>query len=422
MASFADLVAKRIQQRQQEFVAAFSPDPHSTHERALATGIQDAWHPLLRDPIESRSGSALDMSAAAVDGSRATRAMNSGADWVIAQAHLVGQDGLRLSAADTILVRGEVERPAVDRCASLLMRSLELELALKYAQSGAGRLLLLDGSLYADLPHLLYNLAIPGLGDLPLVVLRQYLDLFTYCQKHDILLLGLAKSTRSTVLARAILDQHALVDGSLPDAADVVDVSAAANAAQETASADALVAMSASAELPTDGEILHRWAKGVGYSTPILLGTVSFGHRRASVLDQPTAVADQFTDGQLSRTERRDVVRRLRQTPAIGSFYIRLAAGDDALRVDALASTFGRDDCSLLDFAYQMVPHETAMPVARLLQRDYGGASVYNAALFVVDREVRLSAQTVDHVYLSILRRELDAHVQYDRSTRRFSS
>jgi hypothetical protein len=139
------------------------------------------------------------------------------------------------------------------------------------------------------------------------------------------------------------------------------------------------------------------------------------------VTQDPAALAEHFGTGQFSAAERRDILHRLLAAPAIGTFYVRLAPGDDALRVDALASAFGAGDQRLLDFSHRLLPHQTAAPLVEHLRGDYGGASVYNAALYVVDHEVRLHAETVDHVYLSVLRRQLDMPVQYDRSTRRFA-
>ncbi len=307
------------------------------------------------------------------------------------------------------------------------MRSLELDLALKFAQSGAGNLLLLDGSLYADLPHLLYGLAIPGREDLPLVVLQGYLDLFACCEARGILLLGLAKSARSTVLGRAILDGAAGV-ALAHDTQAVVPATVTGDAVEGAPGADVAALSPAShvrdstfAGLPTDAEILHRWTSGAGFTRPVLLGTTSFGHRRGPVMNEPASLAKQVTGGQLSAEERREILERLRTAPAIGTFYARLAPGDDALRVDALAGAFGRSDQHLLDFSHRVLPCEAALPLVRRLLGDYGGASVYNAALYVVDREVRLHAETVDRVYLSVLRRQLDVPVQYDRSTRRFA-
>jgi len=432
MASFTDLVAGRIQQRRQEFLAGFSPKAHGSLEVLLEAGVQTLWHPLVLDSSNAPIKGTPTEPAAAVDGSRAIRALNSGADWIVAQA-------LRLTTADTLLLRGEIERSAVDRCAALLMRSLELDLALKFAQSGACHLLLLDGSLYADLPHLLYSLAVPGREDLPLLVLQRYLDLFACCEERGILLLGLAKSARSTILGRVILDgspprslsgqdlrhrppqamsTNPPMADTLEDASGTEVDGSSPTSSEPGGRASAPVGLPMG--LPTDAELLHRWASGAGFCSPVLLGTASFGHRRGPVTRDPSALAEQFRDGQFSAAERRNILRRLRTAPAIGTFYVRLAPGEDALRVDALASAFDSSDVHLLDFPHRVLPHRAAELLVWRLLSDYGGASVYNAALFVVDREVRLNAETMDRIYLSVLRRQLDVHVQYDRSTQRF--
>lgn len=425
MASFTDLVARHIQQRQQEFLATLSPTPHNRTETILAESVQRFWHPLPQE-AEDAQPEALLASSAAVDGSRATRALNSGADWVIAQALLLGTGGLCLTAADTILLRGDAERPAVDRCAALLMRSLELDLALKYAQSGEGDLLLLDGSLYAELPHLLYPLAVRGQEQLPLQVLQRYLDLFECCQERGITLLGVSKSARSKALAQAILltshtDSQIALAGNNADtvagdaSADVAHVSLSQAPRRFAHDFDEMMQ-----QAPTDAEILHRWTAGAGFSDPILLGTASFGHRRERVQNDPQLLAEQFSGGSLSETECRAILGRLRTAPAIGTFYIRLAPGDDVLRIDAPANIYGRADSHLLDFPHEMLPYQDAEALVGHLRRGYGGPNVYNAALYIVDREVRLHAQTVDHLYLSLLRRQLGIPIQFDRSTRRF--
>jgi hypothetical protein len=427
MASFTDLIAERLHFRREEFLAGLSSEPDNEVEQLLATGIQAHWHPF--EPEHTRN---LDQSispAAAIDGSRAIRALSGGADWVIAQALLIRPNGLRNSVVDTRLLRGEIERPTVDRCAALLMRSLELDLALKFVESGDGHTLILDGSLYADLPYLLYRLAIRGYEDLPLKVLEQYLDLFDLCQKHRVLLLGISKSARSAVLGHALLDGNRSLVSSIPQQPEGTSRPLEADVQEdiEIFRGDSVNGKnqrrgmrSGMNGLPTDGELMHRWTKGAGLTDPVLLGSSSFGRAGAIADEKLTARIQQaLLESQLSPDLQR-VLDRLSNASAIGTFYIRLAPGDDALRVDALASTFGRDDLRLLGFARTLVPYTTALPLVQHLLGEYGGLSVYNAALYVVDKEVRLHAATVDHIYLSVLRRQLGQLVQYDRSTRRF--
>ncbi len=422
MASFTDLIADRILQRLDEFKDSITNAPKNDFERELAEGIRTHWH-RLDCVLPAGTPQVSNGPAAAVDGSQAIRALNTGADWIIAQALLVGPGGLRLSDAETFLLRGEILRPSIDRCAALLMRNLELELALKYVQSGAGELLLLDGSLYADLPHLLYPLDIPNYEDLPLLVLKAYLDLFEQCQQRGVLLVGIAKSVRSVALGRAISDGHLAPQLARHVNADVVEGATMGSAPAADAISIPVKRKKGRAGwngLPRDSELLYRWAEGAGLTDPVLLETASFESYKAEELSKPSSLAEQFESALLTPGDQREILNRLLGVPAIGTVYLRPTAGDDALRVDALAGNLGREDLRLFGFVHEWAPYKTALPLVGRLLGDYGGLNVYNAALYVVDQEVRLHTQTVDHVYLSVLRRLLDYPIQYDRSTRRF--
>ncbi len=72
---------------------------HTNRDGVLAAGIQAHWYSLLLEEV----GDARHQKpqAGAVDGSRATRALSIGVDWVNAQALPLGPNGLRQSAVDT---------------------------------------------------------------------------------------------------------------------------------------------------------------------------------------------------------------------------------------------------------------------------------------------------------------------------------
>jgi len=422
MASFTDLVADRILQRLDEFKDSVVNTPKNDVERELAKGVRTHWHTLDR-VYPTGTTQVSNRPAAAVDGSRAGRALNCGADWIIAQALLVGPGGMHLSDAETVLLRGEILQLSIDRCAAMLMRNLELGLALKYVESGAGDLLLLDGSLYADLPHLLYPLDIPNYEDLPLLVLQAYLDLFEQCQQRGVLLVGIAKSARSVALGRAMLDGRLALQSTWQLSADGVEGATMRSALAADAISLPTKRRKGNAGwngLPRDSELLYRWTEGAGLTDPVLLGSASFASYKAEELSNPSSLAEQFESALLTPGDQQQVLNRLLDAPAIGTVYLRPTAGDDALRVDVLAGSLGREDLRLFSLVHEWAPYKAALPVVERLLGDYGGLNVYNAALYVVDQEVRLHAQTVDHVYLSVLRRLLDYPVQYDRSTRRF--
>ena len=71
---------------------------------------------------------------------------------------------------------------------------------------------------------------------------------------------------------------------------------------------------------------------------------------------------------------------------------------------------------------FRFVNPEIVEPVVQQLSSAWGGTDVYNALLYVVDKEVRLASATMDKVYRSVLAREFGTPINYDRNTRRFFS
>jgi hypothetical protein len=288
------------------------------------------------------------------------------------------------------------------------MRSVELRLALDHLGRMAGQTLVLDGSLYSTLPHLLYPLqALRAQGrcsddaDLPIRLLETYLDLFDACRKQDVLLLGISKTTQDRVLT------HSLIH--LPDDLDRISIDMAEHLELEPDS-----------RVPPDAEALSRWSTGPGFSTPVLLGMYSFGRFREKLLSDTEGIAESFAGcSAYSRPRLLSIVERLQRAPAIATFHVRFDEGDDCIRVDVPAYALGSED-TLLDLSSGVGPIEPIEPILRLLQASYGGPSVYNAPLYAVDKQVRLSNDVVDGAFLSILRSVVQPDIRYNRSARRF--
>ena len=103
-------------------------------------------------------------------------------------------------------------------------------------------------------------------------------------------------------------------------------------------------------------------------------------------------------------------------------FHLIPSKFEQPLRIDIPASCLGLRDKILDVSPYRFLRPELVYPVVQQLVEDWGGTDVYNALLYVVDREVRLEKGVVDRVYRSVLGRELDVPIMYDRNTRRFYS
>ncbi len=389
MANYADKFAREIQARKHQLERFLSPEAHDEVEWKLKEGIDGYWHPLPEElpPREARA-------EYAVDGSTATRDFSNSASMIITQAFILGP-GLAEPSLSVRFLRGNTARPILERYRSLLMRFQELRAALENLERMAGGILYLDGSLYAPLPHLLYPLQKEGEENLPLQLLKAHLDLLEGCREKDILLLALSKTSRDSFLGSTILN--------LPPREKTIPRQAK------------LRAVGLAPHVPPDVEILARWTRGRGFSTPILLGVHSLGHRREDFLSSLGRLAQPFPN----RQEAERTLLRLRMAPAIAAFHVRLAPGEDTLRVDVPASLLNLPD-RIEDFYARVIEPEWIHKMLRILVDGHGGHQVYNAALYVADKEVRLSREAVDGPYLSILRSLTGQRLEYDRSTRRF--
>ena len=351
------------------------PEAQSEAEDQWAAAARDRWYAL---PAVAQDRSLLY----AVDGSGHVAALNSGFYVVVAQSFLAGPTDAD-TVAEVDLEIADARRSATDVASlrDLMMRRLESQVALAAArriERPQESVLLLDGSLYAELTHLslsygwgvTFGLGLNG-GRSPAtqpgrveLTLEDYVYLSRWSAEQDLLVMGVAKTTRAQFMAR-LLEQDGLPTEE---------------------------------GRPSDPELLYRWLTGTGYSHPILLGAAEPGDLPL----QPEAE------------------ELLAQCPAMVSCYVRPAPNDDPLRIDVPASAVGRAE-SFPAVEQAWVPDPRAIePIVALVLALYGGHTVHNAPLYKVDRKVRLSRRTVEQVYLPVLERVANVPLSVDRSRRRF--
>lgn len=325
--------------------------------------VLEHWHPLPERLTNNRRP------AYAVDGSSRRANLANGSTVFVAQALLMGED-LRQPITDLEILPGTVRAQTMDRFADLMRQSLEIGLAREFAaRIPDGSILYLDGALYGTLPQL-YPLraeGIPENRDFASILLEDYRDLFSVCERRDIQLISIAKTNRQALFSKILQKRMGRRNGDIQEISD-----------------------SALFDELTD--------RRVGFSTPIVLGTYSFSEGSATVVIENEGVKDE---------------------PAIVSFFVRLADLDDALRIDLPASCVGRKE-RIADLEVDLLDAETVVPVVQLLQSDYGGLQVYNALAYVTDLEVRLTKQKMYDIYLPMIAEVLGEEIRIDRSERRF--
>lgn len=318
----------------------------------------------------------------------------------MSHALLERADG-EVTDTEVIFRRSNLSDPILDRYSDLLLRHMELKVALDHLDDLADGILYLDGSLYAELPHLLYPLRVQTAVDLPLRILEMYLELWQRSRELNLMVVGIAKTSRGSLLSNTFLN--------LPADSDTVPVDV-----------DDDEMRLGGENLPTDAEILYRWTEGAGFTTPILVGMQSFGHRKRQLLGAQSALIREYERHGVDVDRTNDILERVLDEAAIAAWYVRFNAGEDPLRVEVPMTVLSDETSAISDFYSRILSSESARQVLGYLSASHGGLSVYNAPLYTADRKVRLRRRVVDTKYLSIVRHVVDKPVDYDRSLRRF--
>jgi len=174
-----------------------------------------------------------------------------------------------------------------------------------------------------------------------------------------------------------------------------------------------------------DVELLYRWKHGEeGFTTPLLLGEYAFVNEVRAMHDEPEKYRKRFFGSipQELQDWGTEIIKQVPLAPAIIMFHLIPSKNEQPLRIDIPASCLGLNDKIMDVSPFRFVKPELVEPVIQQLTAAWGGTDVYNALLYVVDKEVRLERATMDKVYRSILAREFDTPINYDRNTRRFFS
>lgn len=404
MADFLDTLTAQIERERARLTAALTGESTPAAD-ALADYVAAHWHPLPQTPdalaAPASTPGGLAWPAHAVDGSIAQADLDDGSYLFIVRALALGDGGQVVQRGGMEVLPPSTAGSTASRYADLLQRHYELSVACEVAAATEpGGVVFLDGALYGWLPQL-YSLP-GGNGDadqdgdadgadgrrgdppagahLPDAILAAYLELLATARARGVRIVAVSKTSREAAHCKLWLDDDGPSDRHGAAAVAVPD------------------------EL-TDSAMIHRFTDDrAGVSTPVVLGTRAFVGGSRAILERPEVAG----------------------SPAIVSFFVRLAELDDALRIDVPAHQCGVD-ATLSEVAGHLGGAVVSGGVAavastlELLRADYGGLAVYNALLYSVDREVRLSRNTVADVYLPVIEQMLGVRVRLDRGERRFA-
>lgn len=324
-----------------------------------------------------------------VDSSSAYRSLSNGLDFLIVRALMLGTGGYRRPMLRFEAVKGISEYSVASDFERVMRELLEIEIVLEnIGDVPDGGVVLIDGNLYGRYTHALREIGLTGWHHLPLELLYAMWTLYEECAERGVMLVGVSKFSKTRALTRALLPGRGLDTRFL------------------------------------DVELLYRKKTGeTGYTEPLLLGEYGVDPRVKNMYGSPASIRKRLFGGVPERLHgfAEDVLEKIPSFPAIVMFHIIPRENAQPMRVDIPACLIGLDK-KISDVApFEFVDWRHADGAARQITAAFGGRDVYNALLYIVDKEVRLSAKAVDTVYRSVLGSELGVPIEYDRSTRRFT-
>jgi hypothetical protein len=385
--NFIDIYVEELDKKRVILMELFGKREPSFLEKTLRELLESHWHPLPHpEKVFEREF--------AVDSSSASRSINNGLELVIVRALMIG--GGKPEAKKMIFEpMRSVQDPYTIRDLERTLRDLvEIEIILDNWDDIDGSIILIDGNLYGRYTHLNKQYDLKNWEYLPLRLFDSMQRIFKICSEKKVTLVGVSKFSRTRVFCNALLSQEA-PQSQDPEFLDV--------------------------------ELLYKAkTEETGYTTPLLLGTYAFREEVESMSRSPERYFNRYFN-KVPKERREwaiDVIRGIPEAPATVMFHIIPEAGEQPLRVDIPANCLGlkhrMGDMDISPFTF--LDSDLVKDIVRQLLSDRGGRDVYNALLYVVDKEVKLSPDVVDNVYRSILGREVGVPIEYDRSSRRFYS
>ena len=324
---------------------------------------------------------------------------------------------------------------------SVKMEMLEFQVAIDALKSGLGcGSILIDGSLYGRLVHVPLESKVEGERLLLLDYFRVYKELLDLCREKGVILVGVAKESRSTsfrdfLLSLIFKEELAKVEVDDDDARmlkplfmEVVD-----NANEgllkferfrqkhgkklETVE---LVFQELARSRP-DYQVIMNFADSVGYTKPLLLGPSPRLARRLaeSRSDAKGYVRKNFPNAlrELGRgfvDEAAQVIAGISDFPGIVSFYVLFDRRDSPIRIDVPCW-----DQKLIDVGWHKPVSVDLDAVLRVLATGYCGLDCHNLWLKNVDERVRLKKKTEDNIYFPYMEKLFGEKIIRGRSYRR---
>jgi hypothetical protein len=324
---------------------------------------------------------------------------------------------------------------------SVKMEMLEFQVAIDALKSGVGcGVILIDGSLYGRLVHVPLESKVEEERLILVDYFRAYRELLELCRKNNVLLVGVAKESRSTsfrdfLLSLVFKEEFAKLDIDDDDARrlkplfmEVVDdftlgLQKFEKIGQKYGVKLVTVRMVLEelARSRPDYQLVMNFAESVGYTKPLLLGSPPRLARKLEAFrsDAKGYVRKNFPNALRERgkgfvDDAARVIAGIPDFPAIVSFYVLFDRRDSPIRIDIPCW-----DQKLIEVGWHKPASVDLDGVLKVLATGYCGLDCHNLWLKNVDERVRLKKKTVDNIYVPYMEKLFGEKIIRGRSYRR---
>jgi len=326
----------------------------------------------------------------------------------------------------------------------LMREHLEHKVALKAAKNlGKDDVILIDGSIFGRMSHVFVPINIPEREDFMISYVESFHKLLKTCVENRILLVGVAKDSRSTLLKEALLTKLLFekisnydmeiklkIGNILPiihrDPRKAIKL---IEEMQGQIGAEIIDILKELLDPLPDSKIIISTGLEAGYSHPLKLTLKNLVRGLIEGIFKPeirSEIARKFADKLPSNANQNNEMRVQRALeymasyPPVESFYVKFKENDLPLRVDVVHEKIyelkTQDKISFINGDWE----EITANVISILNQLYAGLRNYNVLLTLVDNYVKFRREYKDK-YKSMMEKILGRLIEQSRGARRVS-
>lgn len=437
---FADLLIKKINDRKDNLLRVILEPERSDFYRTI---LLKHWFslPLTKEGIEGKVY-AVDSSDAVIE------LAGGGVIYIVRAAALSNRrDEVRKLDLDAFYPPSDEK---LSEYRVLAREHSEHLAAMEAIQSlNPGDAILIDGSIFGRMTHVFRALEIPGKEDFMLTYVKTFYQFLSKCLERNVILLGVAKDSRSTLLRESLLVELLLEKMKNYDTVLQLRILSilrslhrfprqASKAIQEIAEAvgeDICMILRELLDNMPDYKMIMSSRIGSGFSHPLKLELRNIARGFVEILYTPERrweLARAFISSlPLSRVHSKlekftyNVLEYMASYPAVGAFYVKFAENDIPLRIDIVHPSIERwgleKEGSISGYVrFASDWRDTVHNVLELLGSLYAGLKNYNVLLTIVDKYVKMTYAT-KNLYKRKIESLLDMLIQQSRGVRRVS-